>query len=302
MSGPFTTVAVPPKLGLIRHLNFEESADTFVPILISVVFRANPEHLLSNVEFINRFQNPTKLQSKAGYYLSGLMGAVSFIETMDHTSLSGITQEEFEKNVEAAIQTLPSSRSQSPPLPSSSSSSGSSSPSVNPNLSTVNRPPANPIPIPSPAPSLRQSLHAGEEPATPLALPSIDARRLLQRMGDSLSKPLSAISRIFSKALDGAEEAIVSQFTPPQTPATTLLKSSAQDPSVLQVPYKPWVRRNSPSPSPSVGQPPAPHTPPDDTPQRHPTQAQTLALPQNSYSTSRTGHRRTGHSGLASRD
>ncbi|KAH9161717.1 hypothetical protein EDB89DRAFT_2156513 [Lactarius sanguifluus] len=169
---------------------------------------------------------------------------------MDHTLLSGITQEEFEKNVEAAIQTLPSSCSQSLPLPSSSSSSSSSSPSVNPNLSTVNCLPANPIPIPSPAPSLCQSLHAGEEPATLLALPSIDAHR------------------IFSEALDGAEEAIVLQFTPPQTPTMTLLESSAQDPSVPQAPYKPWVRRNSPSPSPS---------------------AQTLALPQNSYSTSRMG-------------
>ncbi|KAH9083601.1 hypothetical protein EDB83DRAFT_2511914 [Lactarius deliciosus] len=178
---------------------------------------------------------------------------------MDHTSLSGIMQEEFKKNVEAAIQTLPSSRSQSPPLPSSSSSSGSSSPSINLNLSTVNCLPANPIPIPSPTLSLCQSLHAGEEPATLLALPSIDAWRLLQRMEDSLSKP---------EALDGTEEAIVSQFTLPQTPATTLLKSSAQDPSILQAPYKPWVRHNSPSPSPS---------------------AQTLVLPQNSYSTSRTG-------------
>ncbi|KAI9458194.1 hypothetical protein BJY52DRAFT_1119786 [Lactarius psammicola] len=274
--------------GLIRHLNSEESADTFVPILIFVVLKANPEHLLSNVEFINRFRNPTKLQSEAGYYLSSLMGAVSFIETMDHTSLSGITQEEFEKNVEAAIQTLPSSRSHSPPLPSSSSSSSSSSPSVNPNLSAVNRPPANPIPVPPPAPSRHQSLHAGEEPATPLALPSIDARRLLQRTGDSISKPLSAIGRIFSEALDGAEEVIVSQFTPPQTPATTLLKSSAQDPSVPQAPYKPWVRRSSPSPSPSAARPPVLHAPPDDTHQRLSAQAQTLAA-QNGYSTSRTG-------------
>jgi hypothetical protein len=59
--------------GLIRHLNSEESADTFVPILIYVVLKANPEHLLSNVEFINRFRNPTKLQSEAGYYLSSLV-------------------------------------------------------------------------------------------------------------------------------------------------------------------------------------------------------------------------------------
>ncbi|KXN84246.1 Vacuolar protein sorting-associated protein 9a [Leucoagaricus sp. SymC.cos] len=82
--------------GLLRHLKKDEGADSFVPILIFVVLKANPDHLLSNVEFINRFRNPAKLQSEAGYYLSSLMGAVSFIETMDHTSLSDITQEEFE--------------------------------------------------------------------------------------------------------------------------------------------------------------------------------------------------------------
>lgn len=52
-------------------------------------------HTLS-LRFINRFRNPEKLQSEAGYYLSSLMGAVSFIETMDHTSLSNISQDEFE--------------------------------------------------------------------------------------------------------------------------------------------------------------------------------------------------------------
>lgn len=36
--------------GLIRHLKKEEGADTFVPILIYVVLKANPDHLLSNVE------------------------------------------------------------------------------------------------------------------------------------------------------------------------------------------------------------------------------------------------------------
>jgi hypothetical protein len=38
--------------GLIRHLNSEESADTFVPILIYVVLKASPENLLSNVEYV----------------------------------------------------------------------------------------------------------------------------------------------------------------------------------------------------------------------------------------------------------
>ncbi|KAL0953882.1 hypothetical protein HGRIS_005056 [Hohenbuehelia grisea] len=192
--------------GLIRHLKKEEGADSFVPILIYVVLKANPDNLLSNVEFISRFRNPEKLQSEAGYYLSSLMGAVSFIETMDHTSLSNITQEEFESQVEEAIQALPQSESHSPTISSlpsvsgkqpASFSSAQSSPSVG---------------------SLPQSPHAGEESAEPLSLPtptipsttpgqtiSEDARRLLQKTGDTISKPLNAIGRIFSEALDGAE-------------------------------------------------------------------------------------------------
>ncbi|KAL0953883.1 hypothetical protein HGRIS_005056 [Hohenbuehelia grisea] len=59
--------------GLIRHLKKEEGADSFVPILIYVVLKANPDNLLSNVEFISRFRNPEKLQSEAGYYLSSLV-------------------------------------------------------------------------------------------------------------------------------------------------------------------------------------------------------------------------------------
>lgn len=36
--------------GLIRHLRKDEGADSFVPILIFVVLKANPDNLLSNVE------------------------------------------------------------------------------------------------------------------------------------------------------------------------------------------------------------------------------------------------------------
>ena len=38
--------------GLIRHLRKDEGADSFVPILIYVVLKASPEHLLSNVEYV----------------------------------------------------------------------------------------------------------------------------------------------------------------------------------------------------------------------------------------------------------
>lgn len=60
--------------GLIRHASDgDESADRFVPLLIYVVLRANPEHLVSNVQYILRFRNPDKLGGEAGYYLSSLV-------------------------------------------------------------------------------------------------------------------------------------------------------------------------------------------------------------------------------------
>jgi len=246
--------------GLLRHLRKDEGADSFVPVLIYVVLKANPDHLISNVEFINRFRNPAKLQSEAGYYLSSLMGAVQFIETMDHTSVSNITQEEFERNVELAIQSLP------PSLPSSPTSS------ISPLSSSIRSP------LPSP--------HAGEESAEPLTLsvPSQaqsigeDARRLLQKTGDAVSKPLGAISRIFTEALDekmsylpgpfapfelarertqeGSENQTEQHWAHPNQIAQfrTGNKSKEQEESKppIQTTYKPRIRRPSPVP-PSPG-------------------------------------------------
>ncbi|KAJ7066508.1 hypothetical protein C8F01DRAFT_1123525 [Mycena amicta] len=186
--------------GLIRHLKKEEGADSFLPILIFVVLKANPEHLLSNVEFINRFRNPAKLQSEAGYYLSSLMGAVSFIETMDHTSLSNISQEDFEQNVEAAIQSLPADAS--PTLPHVSPAAGIP-------FTPTRGPTSDATSISSHSTT---SSHEGDESAQPLAMStpvqgmqtiSEDAKRLLQKTGDTISKPLSALSRILNEALDG---------------------------------------------------------------------------------------------------
>ncbi|KAG5647849.1 hypothetical protein DXG03_007773 [Asterophora parasitica] len=286
--------------GLIRHLKVDEGADAFVPLLIYAVLKANPNNLLSNVEFINRFRNPAKLQSEAGYYLSSLMGAVSFIETMDHTSLSNISQEEFEKNVENAIQALPASSTSSPllthaptpRLPFHSQSSSTSSSSI--------------------------SSHAGEESAQPLAIASPspaltisdDAKRLLQKTGDTISKPLNAIGRIFSEALDGAEnklsylpgpfapyelgrerdhhrgESSSSQLglppippiprwsypegSPAGIPQTPYSAGDGRYTPPIQTPYKQRVRR-VPSPSPSQSYPSPGGSPgffPEDTPSR----------------------------------
>ncbi|EHK17421.1 uncharacterized protein TRIVIDRAFT_42827 [Trichoderma virens Gv29-8] len=91
--------------GLLKHNKSDSSADSFMPLLIYVVLQSNPEHLVSNVQYILRFRNQEKLGGEAGYYLSSLMGAVQFIENMDRTSLT-ITDDEFEKNVEAAVSAI----------------------------------------------------------------------------------------------------------------------------------------------------------------------------------------------------
>ena len=96
---------------------------------------------------------------------------------MDASSLSNITQEEFEENVEKAIQELP-------PSPTASRAA------ANINVSPF-------------APST-----PGEEAARPLVLPSLDnTRKFIQRTGtqvqDAVSKPLEAIGRIFETMQDG---------------------------------------------------------------------------------------------------
>ncbi|KAL8656277.1 MAG: hypothetical protein Q9210_000368 [Variospora velana] len=83
----------------------DTSADSFVPLLIYVVLRANPEHLVSNVQYILRFRRQEKLGGEAGYYLSSLMGAIQFIENLDRTSLT-ISDEEFERKVEASVSEI----------------------------------------------------------------------------------------------------------------------------------------------------------------------------------------------------
>jgi hypothetical protein len=91
--------------GLLKHNKSDSSADSFMPLLIYVVLRSNPEHLVSNLQYILRFRNQEKLGGEAGYYLSSLMGAVQFVESMDRTSLT-ISDDDFEKNVEAAVSAI----------------------------------------------------------------------------------------------------------------------------------------------------------------------------------------------------
>jgi hypothetical protein len=175
--------------GLLRNTKSSDtSADSFIPLLIYVVLQANPEHLVSNVQYILRFRNQDKLVGEAGYYISSLMGAIQFIEGLDRTALT-VSDEEFEKNVEAAVSAIAERENndqQKPekaePEPTSEKSSGSKDATPRPSGEQLQRHELDASEVSTP------SKAAEDKPAVPSLL------RTIQR-------PLSNIGRIFSDDL-----------------------------------------------------------------------------------------------------
>jgi len=171
-----------------------------MPLLIYTVLQANPEHLVSNVQYILRFRNQDKLGGEAGYYLSSLLGAVQFIENLDRTTLT-VSDEDFEKNVEAAVSSIAEkhqaqeTRSTAPVH--LSEKSAPSRPEVTPRHSMEGE---------SSTPRRSTSSYDNDSGE------SMDEKAAMTGLLRTIQKPLSSIGRIFS------DEASASQTGPARTP------------------------------------------------------------------------------------
>ncbi|KAJ5815036.1 hypothetical protein N7474_006813 [Penicillium riverlandense] len=185
--------------GLLKNSRkADTSADAFVPLLIYVVLHANPDHLVSNIQYILRFRNQEKLGGEAGYYLSSLSGAIQFIETLDRTSLT-VSDEEFERNVEAAVSAIAQQNRATESL----DDKPTDQPSTPARVSS--QPPAG---AGTGASRKDASQSTDEESSAPVA-------GLLR----TIQKPLSTIGRMFSDEQDSGSS--TSQQEHPLHPATT---------------------------------------------------------------------------------
>ena len=192
--------------GLLKNaMSSDTSADSFVPLLIYVVLQANPENLVSNIQYILRFRNQDKLGGEAGYYLSSLSGAIQFIESLDRTTLT-VSDEEFERNVEIAVSEIAAQNREAEAISPRATFSEKST------LAEPELTPRNSMDVTSSSPVRRESSRLNNS----LDGGSDDSVAGLLR---TIQKPLSTIGRIFSDQETSQERRHPASPAPPQSGA-----------------------------------------------------------------------------------
>ena len=77
-------------------------ADDFLPVLVYVTLRANPERLESNLRYIQRFRGESRLVSEAAYFFTNLVSAVRFLGRARASDFTGVNETEFDAALERA--------------------------------------------------------------------------------------------------------------------------------------------------------------------------------------------------------
>ncbi|KAF6013377.1 hypothetical protein HII12_002093 [Brettanomyces bruxellensis] len=88
--------------GLLRQQQkkdgIEENADSFVPMLVCVLFNAKVRFLPSNLMYIERFRNEDFLAGEVSYYVSTLQIACNFVRQISEEQIT-VDPGEYEKNM-----------------------------------------------------------------------------------------------------------------------------------------------------------------------------------------------------------
>ncbi|TPX38075.1 hypothetical protein SmJEL517_g00316 [Synchytrium microbalum] len=80
---------------LIKKTTENAGSDHLLPVLILIIIRANPPNIIANIKYIMRFRHQSELdKGQNQYYLTTMMGAVSFIYNLSIKSLT-IPPEDF---------------------------------------------------------------------------------------------------------------------------------------------------------------------------------------------------------------
>ncbi|KAK2994841.1 hypothetical protein RJ640_026038, partial [Escallonia rubra] len=94
-------------------------ADEFLPVLIYVTIKANPQQLHSNLLYIQRYRRQSRLVAEAAYFFTNMLSAEAFIRNIDAKALS-MDEMEYEKNMESAQALLSGLSMDSDDMPSQS--------------------------------------------------------------------------------------------------------------------------------------------------------------------------------------
>lgn len=71
-----------------RHGN-TSNADNLIPVLTLALIKAKPEHMVSDLRYIQRFRNHSRLTGKIAYNLTNVLAVVSLIESADLDKAKG---------------------------------------------------------------------------------------------------------------------------------------------------------------------------------------------------------------------